>query len=56
MGEYPTIRYAPPKEDLVIDLMARLGDAWRYEDPVANTLLWHDVKVRVASPKSLYKK
>lgn len=54
-GEYPTIRYGPPDGDLVIDLMARLGDAFRFEDLNSVTLSWEGVNVRVASPETLYK-
>jgi hypothetical protein len=31
-GEYGVIRYAPPGQRLVVDLITRLGDAFRYED------------------------
>jgi predicted nucleotidyltransferase len=54
-GEYPTIRYGPPDGDLVIDLMARLGDAFQYDDLAAETVLWEGVNVRVATPETLYR-
>ena len=54
-GDYPTIRYGPPDGSLVIDLMTRLGDAFRYEDLRAETVAWEGVKVRVATPETLYR-
>lgn len=54
-GDYPTIRYGPPREDFVIDLITRLGDAFRFEDLAAVTVSWAGVSVRVATPETLYK-
>jgi hypothetical protein len=54
-GEYPAIRYGPPGGDLVIDLMTRLGEAFRFEDLAADTVAWEGVIVRVATPETLYK-
>lgn len=53
-GEYPAIRYGPPDGDLVIDLMTRLGDAFRFEDLAAEVVSWEGVNVRVATPEALY--
>ena len=44
-GEYPTIRYGPPGEGFVIDLLARLDSAFTIEG----------VPVRVATPTTLYR-
>lgn len=54
-GDYPTIRYGPPKDDFVIDLISRLGTAFRYEDIEAEEKLIEGVRVRVATPAMLYK-
>jgi len=54
-GDYATIRYGPPNEDFVIDLMTRLGDAFRFDDLAAETVSWGGVNVRVATPETLYK-
>lgn len=54
-GDYPTVRYGPPDDDFIIDLMARLGDAFRYEDLVAENLPWKGMNVRIATPQTLYK-
>ena len=54
-GEYPTVRYGPPGEDFVIDLIARLGDAFEFESLVAETMVIEGVRVRVATPQTLYR-
>lgn len=54
-GEYPTIRYGPPKDEFVIDLISRLGTAYRYEDIEAEERVIEGVRVRVATPAMLYK-
>jgi hypothetical protein len=55
IGDYATIRYGPPDEDFVIDLMTRLGEAFRFEDLAAETVSWAGVNVKVATPETLYK-
>jgi hypothetical protein len=47
------IRYGPPDSELVIDLMARLGDAFRYADIEWQTVRIDDLDVRVATPRML---
>jgi hypothetical protein len=54
-GEYATIRYGPPGEGLVIDLLSRLGPAFAFGDLGAETLSLEGVPVRVATPATLYR-
>jgi hypothetical protein len=54
-GEYPTIRYGPPGEDFVIDLLSRLGEAFRYEDLESQVIDVEGVKVPIATPRTLYR-
>jgi len=54
-GGYPTIRYVPPEESFVIDLLGRLGEAFRYEDLEAEVQWVEGIRVKVATPKTLYK-
>jgi len=54
-GAYPTVRYVPPDESFVIDLLARLGDAFRFEDLEAMDMDVEGVRVRVATPRTLYR-
>ena len=50
---YPTLRYGPPEDELVIDILTSLGTAFRFEDLVAETLTVEGVPVRVATPATL---
>jgi hypothetical protein len=54
-GEYPTVRYGPPGEGFVIDLLARLGSAFAFEDLQSQTVSVEGVPVRVATPATLYR-
>jgi predicted nucleotidyltransferase len=52
-GPYPVMRYGPPDSELVIDLIARLGDAFRFHDIEWENVRVEDVEVRVATPRML---
>jgi hypothetical protein len=54
-GEYPTVRYGPPGEGFVIDLLSRLGSAFAFEDLEAETVSLEGVPARVATPATLYR-
>lgn len=54
-GAYPVIQYGPPEEDYVIDLLARLGEAFTFEDIEWEELVVEGVTVRVATPRMLYR-
>lgn len=54
-GDYPTVRYGPPGEDFVIDLLSRLSTAFQFEDVQAETVDVEGVQVRVATPSILYR-
>jgi len=53
-GEYPVIRYGPPGEVFVVDLLARLGEAFRFEDLEAETKQSGNTRILVATPRTLY--
>jgi hypothetical protein len=55
MGDYPTIRYVPPNDPFVVDLLGRLGVAVRYEDLAFQAHLVDGVRVRLATPATLYR-
>jgi nucleotidyltransferase AbiEii toxin of type IV toxin-antitoxin system len=54
-GEYSSIRYGPPGENYAIDIMTRLGEAFRFEDLAAETVSWEGIRVSVATPETLYR-
>ena len=54
-GEYPTVRYGPPHGRFYIDVMARLGEMFTFDD-----LEWREADiegtlVRLATPRTLYR-
>jgi hypothetical protein len=51
--DYPTLRYGPPGDELVIDILTRLGTAFQFEDLEAETITVEGVAVRVATPETL---
>lgn len=53
-GDYPAVRYYPPSGDLFLDIVSRLGEFARYEDLEVQEIDHDGVKVRVATPRTLY--
>jgi len=54
LGDYPSVRYAPPDTDLYMDFLTRLGEVYPYD-----ALKWQieeleGVPVRVVTPQQLY--
>jgi hypothetical protein len=54
-GDYPAVQYGPPDESVSLDILARLGDAWRYEDLEWQAVDLEGTPVRVATPRTLYR-
>ena len=54
-GEYPAIQYVPPESDYWIDILARVGEAFRYADVECEVVLIEGVSIRVATPRMLYR-
>jgi len=55
LGDYPAVQYVPPQEGFHIDILTRLGEAFRFADLDAMRLPLGDVMVSVASPLTLYR-
>lgn len=53
LGEYPVVRYGPPDEEFIIDLLARIGTAVEFSDLEATTKTYEGVPARVATPETL---
>jgi hypothetical protein len=53
-GEYPAIRYNSPDGSLTIDLIARLGESFAFENLEYETRIYEGVPVCVATPRTLY--
>ncbi len=54
-GEYPTIRYGPPDGSFTLDLLARLGERFGYDDIEASIVEFEGVPIRAATPRTLYR-
>ncbi len=55
LGDFPAVRYLPPGTELYLDILTRLGEFARYEDLEIIEKELSGVRVRVASPASLYR-
>jgi hypothetical protein len=54
-GDYPAIRYGPPEGALYLDILTRLGEATLFSDLEAEEVEVEGVRVRVATPRTLYR-
>jgi hypothetical protein len=55
LGEYPAVQYVPPEGTFYIDILTRLGEAFRYEDVTSLRLDFGGLAVNVATPQILYR-
>ena len=55
LGEYPAVQYVPPAGTFHLDILARLGTAFRFEDLDVVRMPFEDLTVSVASPATLYR-
>jgi hypothetical protein len=54
-GEYPAIQYGPPGVDFTIDIVSRLGDAFRFDDLEIGRVSVGPVEIAVVTPATLYR-
>jgi hypothetical protein len=54
-GAYPAIEYSPPHGLYSMDILARLGEAFRYEDLESHDVVVEGVRIRVATPRMLHR-
>ncbi|MEM7244287.1 MAG: nucleotidyl transferase AbiEii/AbiGii toxin family protein [Acidobacteriota bacterium] len=54
LGDYPSVRYAPPEGDFYMDILTRLGELYRYEDIETVRVPFDDLEVTVATPQMLH--
>jgi hypothetical protein len=54
-GEYPAVQYGPPGVDFTIDIVSRLGDAFRFEDLVVDRVVLGTTTIAVVSAETLYR-
>jgi hypothetical protein len=54
-GDYPAIEYVPPGAPYSLDLLSRLGEAFRYDTIESEDLVLDGIRIRVATPAMLYR-
>lgn len=57
IGDYPAVEYSPPHGRYSLDLLTRLGEAFRWQDLLDDSEIvrLEDLNVRVATPTMLYR-
>ena len=55
LGEYPAVQYIPPQGGFHIDILTRLGEAFRFGDLKSEKIDLGGVSVTVATPATLYR-
>jgi len=55
LGDYPAVQYVPPDGAFHVDVLTRLGDAFRFEDLEVVRLRFGERAVSVVSPRTLYR-
>jgi hypothetical protein len=55
LGAYPSFKYYPPDETFSIDVVARLGEAFKYDDLDAETQEISGLRVCLVTPQTLYR-
>jgi hypothetical protein len=54
-GDYPAVEYVPPGGAYSIDILARLGEAFSFDDIESEELIVEGIRLRVATPLMLYR-
>jgi hypothetical protein len=55
LGDYPAVQYVPPEGAFHIDVLTRLGDAFRWKDLEILRVPFEGLTVNVVSPRTLYR-
>lgn len=54
-GDYPAVQYGPPDVDYTIDIVSRLGNAFRFQDLEVERVQAGAVTISVVTPETLYR-
>ncbi len=55
LGDYPAVQYVPPDGDFHIDILTRLGRAFRFEDLDSERIDFDGLEVSIVTPATLYR-
>ncbi|MGH9379875.1 MAG: hypothetical protein ACRD2Z_04600 [Thermoanaerobaculia bacterium] len=54
LGAYPAVQYVPPDSGFHVDILTRLGEAFRFADLETQRIRFADLEVTVVTPRQLY--
>jgi len=55
LGDYPAVQYVPPEGTFHLDILTRLGEAFRFEDLESERVDFGGMEVSVVTPETLYR-
>jgi hypothetical protein len=55
LGEYPAVQYVPPEGAFRIDILTRLGNAFRFSDLETERVPYKELMVTAITPRMLYR-
>ncbi len=55
LGDYPAVQYVPPEGSFHLDLLTRLGDAFRFADLETERIDFDGLLVSVVTPRTLHR-
>lgn len=55
LGDYPAVQYIPPAGTFHLDILTRLGEAFRFDDLEIDRVAFDDLVVSVVSVRTLYR-
>ncbi len=55
LGDYPAVQYVPPDGSMHVDILTRLGEAFRFEDLERVRVPFGDSSVWVVTPRMLHR-
>lgn len=54
-GDYPAVQYVPPIGPFHLDILARLGEAWAFDDIETEPVEVEGMAIPVATPRMLFR-
>jgi hypothetical protein len=54
-GDYPALEYVPPHGRYSMDILTRLGEAFRFDTLQSEEVVLDGIRIRVATPRMLYR-
>ena len=55
LGDYPSVRYAPPNQTFYMDILTRLGEAFSFADLETERVPFDGLTATVVTPRTLYR-